>query len=271
MSPPAPLNPPLDELAPRCPGRIPPGLLALAAQLTAVVAVALGSSLAWGAPGAAPKVPVIALALLQGSLAALLGHWFRLPAWWLPINFAFVPAAVLVSGLGLAPAWFLALFILLALLFRSTFRGRVPLYASSGEACRKLVRLLPAQSGLQVLDLGCGAGGVLQHLSRARPDMAYTGFELAPLPALLAWLRLRRCGNCQVSWSDFWRADLSSYDVVYAFLSPAAMPDLWRKARAEMKPGSLLVSNSFAIEGVAPHAVVALSGRTSDALLVWRI
>jgi SAM-dependent methyltransferase len=270
MSPPAPLNPPFDERASGYARRIAPALLALTAQVAAGAAVALGN-LAWNAPGAAAEATVTAVPLIHGSLAALFGHWLRLPAWWLPINFAFVPAALLVSDLELAPAWFLAMFVMLALLFQSTFRGRVPLYASSREACSKLTQLLPARSGLRVLDLGCGAGGVLQHLRRARPDALYTGLELAPLPALLAWLRLRRFDNCRVRRSDFWRADWSSYDVVYAFLSPVAMPDLWRKASVEMKRGSLLVSNSFAIEGVAPHAVVALSGRASDALLVWRI
>jgi hypothetical protein len=34
---------------------------------------------------------------------------------------------------------------------------------------------------------------------------------------------------------------------VFAYLSPAAMPALWRKAQREMRPGSLLVSYEFEI------------------------
>ena len=33
-----------------------------------------------------------------------------------------------------------------------------------------------------------------------------------------------------IKWGDFWKADLARHDVVYAYLSPAVMPRLWRKA-----------------------------------------
>jgi hypothetical protein len=48
---------------------------------------------------------------------------------------------------------------------------------------------------------------------------------------------------------------LSDYDVVFAFLSPAAMPALWRKASAEMRPGTLLLSYEFSIPGTTPHII----------------
>jgi hypothetical protein len=32
---------------------------------------------------------------------------------------------------------------------------------------------------------------------------------------------------------------------VYAFLSPVPMAEVWRKASTELRPGALLVSNSF--------------------------
>jgi hypothetical protein len=44
--------------------------------------------------------------------------------------------------------------------------------------------------------------------------------------------------------------------VVYAFLSPAPMPRLWEKICAEMKPGSLFISNSFPVPGQAPDRVI---------------
>jgi hypothetical protein len=38
-----------------------------------------------------------------------------------------------------------------------------------------------------------------------------------------------------------------------------------------MKPGALLISNSFAIPGVEPDRVLPLTGRGSSALYVWRL
>jgi len=261
------LNPAVDSatIEPAA-ARVPPLAAALLAQLLGWAAVTALEPflLAWGEPG-------LVLPLAQGVVSAVCGQALGLPQWWFLLNLAFAPAAHWTQTLAIDPDWFLMVFLVLVLLFWSTYRTQVPLYLSSREACDRVAELLPRAAGARVLDLGCGLGGVVARLGRLRPDCSVDGIELAPLPALLTWLRLRGRPNCGAAMGDFWRQDLSGYDVVYAFLSPAAMPDLWRKARVEMKPGSLLVSNSFPIRGVEPHAVVPLSGRGSRALFLWRM
>lgn len=245
--------------------RIPiaPMAIAILAQVIALGAV---STL----PLIGLALPLPAVALVTGVAAAGLGRILGLPAWWLPINLLFVPLALLVLLDPLAPGWYLAAFLILWLLFRSTLRTRVPLYLSSRQACERLLELLPPGPS-RVLDLGCGFGGVLARAAAARPDVQFIGVELAPLAALVAWLRLRRVANVRVVHADFWKQNLGAYDLVYAFLSPVAMQPLWHKARTQMRPGSLLVSNSFAVEGVRPDRSIALLARDSRALLVWRM
>ena len=70
-------------------------------------------------------------------------------------------------------------------------RSRVPLYLSSREACERLAQLLPSSGGFKVLDLGCGFGGLLAGVARTKPGAQLHGVEIAPLPALVAWFRLR--------------------------------------------------------------------------------
>ena len=72
--------------------------------------------------------------------------------------------------------------------------------------------------------------------------------------------------NCHLRWGDFWKTDLSEFDVVYAFLSPVPMPALWEKARLEMRKGSLLVSNSFIVPNVKPKRVVEVGDRRKTRL-----
>ncbi|MBW8899209.1 MAG: class I SAM-dependent methyltransferase, partial [Massilia sp.] len=57
-------------------------------------------------------------------------------------------------------------------------------------------------------------------------------------------------------------------DAVFAYLSPAAMGALWRKAKSEMRPGSMLLSYEFAIADHPPglSIVPAPGGPT---LYVW--
>lgn len=245
--------------------RLPPALIALACQCAALV---LTLAVSWIAPA---PTGVIAFAITQGLFAAALGVRSGLPAWWLPINLCFLPAAVLLRGVEVHPAVYLFAFVASISVFRTTLRTRVPLYLSSARAVESLIELLPQRPGLKVVDLGAGTGSVVTRLAQARTDVDVAGIELALLPALIARWRAQRLPNCRVERADFWQRDLADCDVVYAFLSPAPMERLWRKVMAEMKPGSLFVSNSFAVPGVAPDTIVTLDGARSRALLVWRI
>jgi hypothetical protein len=209
------------------------------------------------------------LALLQGGLAAMIAQRQRAPRWWLTIHIAFLPLVVFVHGLDIAPGWFLSAFVLLLLVFWRTDRSRVPLYLTNTPSAEALLNILPAPP-CRVIDLGCGDGGLLSQLARQRPDCHFTGIEHAPLTWLFAALRTLRQPNLTIRYGNFWNEALDNYDVVYAFLSPAPMPRLWVKACAEMTPAALLVSNSFAVEGIAPEATVTVEDRRETRLFLFR-
>jgi hypothetical protein len=110
---------------------------------------------------------------------------------------------------------------------------------------------------------------VLAALSEQRPRARLAGVERAPLPWLAAWARSRLAGNrYRAAWGNLWDTPLSEHDVVYCYLSPAAMPRLWEKARREMRPGSLLVSFRFAIPGANPQAGIRVGNQW---LYLWRM
>lgn len=224
----------------------------------ALLSQALGAALAGGlilAMFPALSGQPLAAAGLQGVCAAAFGLLLRGPVWWLPIHLGFMPLAVLALGLGL-PSWvWLAGFSFLLLTFWRTDRSRVPLYLSNRPTADALAALLPATPATMI-DLGCGDGGLLRRLALARPDCRFVGYEHAPLPWAWAGISCRRLPNVQIRYGDFWSQPLGDYELVYAFLSPDPMPRLWEKARAEMKPGALLVSNSFEIPGVAPAKAI---------------
>lgn len=205
------------------------------------------------------------LAMLQGGVAAMVALRQRAPPWWLAIHLGFAPLAVAVHGLDLSPGWFLAAFVLLLLVFWRTDQSRVPLYLSNRATAAALVKLLPSRP-VRMIDLGCGDGGLLRRLAKARPDCSFVGIEHAPLPWLLARLRTLGLPNVAVRRGDFWSEPLGSYDLVYAFLSPAPMPRLWAKACDEMSPPASLVSNSFAVPGAEEAEVVRVADRRGTRL-----
>jgi SAM-dependent methyltransferase len=211
----------------------------------------------------------LAVACVQGICAAFASYKLDAPPWWPPIHVVFMPFAVLASGLDIAPGWYLGAFALLLLVFWRTDRTRVPLFLTNEKTALAVAGLIPPER-CRVIDLGCGNGALIRRLARLRPDCSFLGVEHAPLPWL--WARLSTAGmaNCHVCYGDFWQRPLTDFAVVYAFLSPAPMPRLWAKAAAEMRPGALLISNSFEIPGISPDHVTPVDDRRATRLLCYR-
>nr|WP_229443053.1 class I SAM-dependent methyltransferase [Massilia psychrophila] len=202
------------------------------------------------------------LALLQGGIAAALCWWRKLAPWWLAIELLFAPALLAGTGLHLPPWIFLAGFIMLLLVYWSTFRTQVPYFPSGKRAWDAVAELLPPGRPLYVIDIGSGLGGLVLDLARRRPESTFAGIELAPLPWLVSRLRAALVGNnVRFAHGDYEQLDLGDYDVVFAYLSPAAMDALWRKASAEMRPGSLLLSYEFGIGAEPPDLAIMPTGR----------
>jgi SAM-dependent methyltransferase len=189
----------------------------------------------------------------------------------MPINLLFFPAAYLLLDAALPPWVFPGLLCALWLANGAAGLQRVPLFLSSERAGALVRGLLPAHGGFRFIDLGCGTGSLLTQLARERPDGCYTGIELAPLPFGVSRWRASRQPAVDVRWGDFWREDLAGYDVVYAYLSPAPMQRLWEKARREMRPGSVLVSNGFHIPGAPPPQVFDVGDAVRSTLYLWRM
>ena len=214
---------------------------------------------------------LLTFALLQGLCAAVFSMALRGARWWLPIHLVFLPGVVLVSGLHLASGWFLAAFLILMLIYWSTFLSRVPLYLSSAATAQALLELIPVDAGWRVADAGCGTGSLLARLARSRPASHFVGVEIAPLPWLMAWLRMRQRTNAQVCRTSFWQWSFAGQDMVYVFLSPVPMARIWEKACAEMAPGTMLVSNSFAIPQVSPERIIQVPDRRQTCLYLYRV
>jgi hypothetical protein len=209
-------------------------------------------------------VDYLTVAVVQGLLAAAITWKFRLAAWWRAIQLLF-PVAVLATLALQLPSWlFLLVFLILLGWYWSTFRTQVPYYPSNPAVWDAVRQLLPAPGArqLRLIDIGSGLGGLVMYLSRARPDARCEGIELAPLPWLYSWLRARLAGGnrtgarARFRLGDYERLDFANYDLVFAYLSPAAMTALWHKAASEMRPGSMLASYEFAIDIRQPDQTI---------------
>lgn len=228
--------------------------------------MAMLRTLAWPAPPAA-------LCIVWGAVAAAATLPMGLARWWLPVQAA-APVLMWIMLDLQPPGWvFPAIFVVLLAVYWNAVGEGVPLYLSNAKTWHAVETLLPKHPEVRAADLGSGLGGTLWHLAAARPDAAFEGFETAPLVYLFTRLRqfVQPRANLRLRFLSLWRADLSAFDVVYCFLSPVPMARLYAKARQEMKPGSLLISNSFAVPDVDPDEVVEVDDARRTRLLVFRM
>jgi SAM-dependent methyltransferase len=194
----------------------------------------------------------------------------RLASWWLAIQLLFPIVLVLALSLQLPPSLFLGAFLVFLLLYWSTFRTQVPFYPSRLSTWQKVENLLPGDGSVHFIDIGSGLGGLPLYLAKRHPAGKFIGIEIAPLPWLLSSLRAYVTHNpATFGRGDYRLLNFADYDVVFAYLSPVAMPSLWEKANEEMRPGSLLLSYEFSIPG-APASIVIPSDDAGADLYVWR-
>ncbi len=220
--------------------KIPPGwqATALAMATSTIMAAALGLRGLW---------PLFALLFpLVAALVAVLNP----PFWIYPV--------ILTLGMGI---------------FWNVRGDRVPLYLSNQTTIQAVTDLLPPRSVEQrvVMDLGSGLGDMVVGLAKRRDDIRVIGLETAPLSYALSKLRLilSTRQNAEILWRDIWAQDLGEADIVYAFLSTQPMTRLLRQARKQMRPGTMLISNSFVPKDDAPNSVIELKDGRKTQLFVW--
>ncbi len=231
--------------------RLPPAILAFFLQLLALLLVWGCWQLAW--IWSEHSLPGWSLFLLQGIFAALLSALWGMARWWRVIHLVF-PLAIFFMLHWQLPNWFYLLAFLFSVsLFWATYRTQVPFYPSLPATWRHVKSLIEIDRSVRVLDIGSGFGGLVLYLARERPLAICSGIELAPLPWLIsALLALVKKSSAKFKYGNYQAVKLSEYDVVFAYLSPVVMPEVWHKARQEMRPGSLLISYEFEIPGVPP-------------------
>lgn len=244
-----------------------PILGALLAQLVAAP-LSLGAGLLLAGRMPSPWMLVLLVLVIQAGVAMAVTRGLRLPVWWLLIAALFPLATALSLNAGNLPAWPFGLaFVVLYLFFSNTARERVPLYLTNRQTAEALNGLMRERGLARFIDLGCGFGGVVRAV--AGEGRTAHGVETAPMAYLVAAALSRLTGRGKILRRDLWTTDLSEVDLVYAFLSPEPMPALYAKAKSEMRPGSLLVSNSFAVPDVEPTEVWELSDRRKTELFLY--
>lgn len=203
-------------------------------------------------------IPNLGIALTLGTLIAMsLAHFFAMPFAWQLLNVIALPAIAASLAIQI-PSWvFLLLLVGTTIIYAPAFWTRVPYYPTSTPTYLMLLPELPTDKEFSFIDLGCGFGDLLFFLAKQRPSGRYVGVEVGILPCLVGKVRalLFGKGRVTIKYQSIWSTDLSTFDYVYTFLSPAPMNTVWQKVSSEMSKGSTYINNSFSVPAPATREI----------------
>ncbi len=161
-----------------------------------------------------------------------------------------IPRVVIIKRMGIL---FLVLQLLMAgffLFLCLAFVTGGPFVPSSKRSVEAMVKLAHIKKGQTIYDVGSGDGRVL--FEAAKHGAHGVGIEINPYlvwyTRIIGYFGAYR-GKITVLWKNLWSADLSKADVVFVYLIPWKMDVLADKLKKELKPGSLVISNSFIFPG----------------------
>jgi trans-aconitate methyltransferase len=180
------------------------------------------------------------------------------------------------------PAW-VWLFIILAgslfglkMIFVLCIAAALPatqgaLYVSTTRArIAAFIAAVPMKTGQVLVDLGCGDGCVLRNVRR-RYNIKAIGFEVNLLAYLKAQVLSLGLKSIDIRFKNFWSQNLAEADVVFCYLFPDVMQKLSAKLKAELKPGTLVVSCNFALPGFNRLRMLRPEGSLhNDPLYIYR-
>ncbi|MDD5586022.1 MAG: class I SAM-dependent methyltransferase [Alphaproteobacteria bacterium] len=174
----------------------------------------------------------------------------------------------------------LVLFLLIAASYEYyAWKTGVDTFPSMPAVRRKAIELLQKDSesrqihSYTVLDLGSGSGQVSRHVAKAMPHAHVIGIELSFVPWLRSVLRQRLFGPANLEYKrlDFWPYDCSGADAVITYLPGKIMERAGKKLRKELKPGTLVVANTFPLRaGWEPFETFTLHAPFKTEVFVYR-
>ena len=123
-----------------------------------------------------------------------------------------------------------------------------PFEPTDRKTLRKMIEFAKVKSGEKVVDLGSGSGKIVIEFAKLPNVKESHGFEINPLLVLSSRRKIKKSnlkGKAFIHWKNFWKQDLSEYDVVNSFQIGYVMGKLEKKLRRELKKGSRIISNTW--------------------------
>jgi SAM-dependent methyltransferase len=164
----------------------------------------------------------------------------------------------------LALAALIMVFYVLPIVGVYGFTGGSTFVPTSRHKISRVLDEVAMSPGSLMIDLGCGDGRFLVAAER-RYDIKAVGYEINVTAFLLAKLYIYfHKSQAQVHLKNFWKVHFGEADYIICYLYPDALSPLRRKFDAELKPGCVVISCDYPIEGWRQPEVISYPVKGKD-------
>lgn len=132
---------------------------------------------------------------------------------------------------------------------------RIPYYPTKWEVLKRITRLYTPQPGDRIVELGSGDARVIRYLAMSFDDITATGVEINPVLVSESRKRVERDRleeRVEIVRGDLFSHPLDCYNVVYAYLTPAALLKLRDKLAALLLRGGRVMTLDYRVPGLEP-------------------
>jgi hypothetical protein len=166
-----------------------------------------------------------------------------------------------MDSIWIVVIFFSTLFLILGTWFSVvlwTLKNEISPMPTTEKAKKKILAAIPRETQGIIIDLGSGWGSVAIRLAKLLPHCHVIGYETSPVPYLISviWAWLSGYGNLRFFRKNFFQQDLGQAALIYCYLHPKAMVKLKKKFDDELRPGTIVISNTFAVPGWNPVQVI---------------
>lgn len=143
---------------------------------------------------------------------------------------------------------------------------------STSKARKAIAGLLPDVKG-PVYDLGSGWGHLLCTLTDKYSNQPIIGIESSWIPYLFskALFSLFPKENLSIQRENFFETSLEDASLVVCYLYPGAMALLKEKFENELKPGTIVITNTFSIPHWTPERETVLKDLYHTKIYLYRV
>lgn len=150
--------------------------------------------------------------------------------------------------------------------YRVIFKGHAPYICTSNKLIKRIIKEIDFKPNSVVYDLGCGDGRFLRQLKKYK-QIQGIGYEYFIMPYMIGQIyNLFSKNKIKIKFKNFFKADLSQADYVFCYLITDEMAKLEKKLKQELKPGTLIISNTFKFKNWQPEKFIIINEKRKNAL-----